>query len=89
VPDFALAQIARAPLCLVQASCGEGLDARAEFAGEVIPREARQIKTIATAIDGNGPSAMTLLEKHIAEYPRDEPVLGSGRRLAEGRRNIA
>jgi hypothetical protein len=59
------------------------------FASEVMPREARPMKTIATAVDGNGPSAMALLEEHTAEYPRDGLGLGPGRWLAEGTRNIA
>jgi hypothetical protein len=80
-PDFALAHIAKARLCQVQARIP---DAKAEAAmarrlvPQVSPRERRHIETIALAIDGSGPQAMTLLEEHIAEYPRDGLVLSLG-----------
>ncbi len=73
-PDFALAHIAKARLCQVQARIPEAKTEAAAargLAGRVNPREARHIETIALAIDGNGPQAMALLEEHIAEYPRD------------------
>lgn len=73
-PDFALAHIARARLCQMQARVPEAKAAaeRARaLAARVSPREARHIETIARAIDGDGPRAMALLEEHIAEYPRD------------------
>jgi hypothetical protein len=73
-PEFAAAHIAKARLCQVQARIPEAKAAAAEaraLAGRVTPREARQIETIALAIDGNGPGAMALLEEHIADYPRD------------------
>ena len=78
-PDFALAHIARARLCQVQARIPEAKTAAAVargLAGRVTPREARHIETVALVIDGNGPQAMALLEEHIAEYPRDGLVLG-------------
>jgi hypothetical protein len=73
-PEFALAHIAKARLCQVQARIPEAKEAAAEaraLADRVTPREARHIETIALAIDGNGPRAMALLEEHVAEYPRD------------------
>jgi tetratricopeptide (TPR) repeat protein len=77
-PEFALAHIARARLCQVQARIPEAkaaaVQARA-LASTVSAREARHIEIVALAIDGNGPRAMALLEEHIAEYPRDALVL--------------
>jgi tetratricopeptide (TPR) repeat protein len=73
-PDFALARIAKARLYQVQARIPEAKTEAAAaraLAHRVSPREARHIETIALAIDGNGPGAMALLEKHIAEHPRD------------------
>jgi len=73
-PEFALAHIAKARLCQVQARIGEAKAAAGEaraLIGRVTRREARHIETIGLAIDGNGPGAMVLLEEHIAEYPRD------------------
>lgn len=73
-PEFALAHIAKARLCQVQARVPEAKAAAAEaraLAGRVTPREARHIETIALAVDGNGPAAMALLEEHVGEYPRD------------------
>ena len=73
-PEFALAHIAQARLCQVQARIPEAKAAAAEaraLAGRVTPREARHIETIALAVDGNGPAAMALLEEHVGEYPRD------------------
>jgi hypothetical protein len=77
-PDFALAQIARARLLQVQARMAEARQAAAAaraLCGQVTPREARHIETIALTIDGNGPEAMALLEEHVAEHPRDALVL--------------
>jgi tetratricopeptide (TPR) repeat protein len=77
-PDFALAHIAKARLCQVQARIPEAkaaaVEARAR-ATRVSGREARHIETIAQAVDGAGPRAMALLEEHVAEYPRDALVL--------------
>jgi tetratricopeptide (TPR) repeat protein len=73
-PDFALGHIAKARLCQVQARMPEAKKAAAAaraLAGRVSPREARHIEAIARAVDSNGPSAMALLEEHVAEYPRD------------------
>jgi tetratricopeptide (TPR) repeat protein len=73
-PEFALAHIAKARLCQVQARIGEAKAAAGDawaLVGRVTPREARHIETIALAIDGNGPGAMALLEEHIVDYPRD------------------
>jgi hypothetical protein len=78
-PEFALAHIAKARVCQVQARIPQAKAAAAEaraLAPRVTPREARHIETIALAIDGDGPRAMALLEKHIAEYRRDAMVLG-------------
>jgi len=77
-PEFALARIAKARLCQVQARVPEAKQAAADarsLDARVTPREARHIETIALAIDGNGPQAMALLEGHIADYPRDAMVL--------------
>jgi hypothetical protein len=73
-PEFALGHIAKARLCQVQARMAEAKEAAASaraLADRVNSREARHIEVIARAIDGNGPSAMALLEEHVAEYPRD------------------
>jgi len=73
-PEFALAHIAKARFCQVQARIPEAKAAAAEarsLAGRVTPREARHIETIALAIDGNGTGAMALLEEHVGDYPRD------------------
>lgn len=78
-PDFALAHVGRARLCQVQARIPEAKEAAARaraLSSHVTPREARHVETVATAIDGNGPGAMALLEEHIADYPRDAMVLG-------------
>src|SRR5665213_3552369 len=77
-PEFALAHIAKARLCQVQARIPEAKAAAAAaraLADRVASREARHIETVALAIDGNGPRAMALLEEHIADYPRDAVVL--------------
>ncbi len=77
-PEFALAQIAKARLCQVQARVPEAKAAAAQaraLAGRCTAREARHIETIALAIDGSGPQAMALLEEHVADYPRDALVL--------------
>jgi hypothetical protein len=73
-PAFALAHIAKARLCQVQARVAEAKAAAGAahaLAGRVTRREARHIKIIGLAIDGNGPAAMTLLAEHLADYPRD------------------
>jgi tetratricopeptide (TPR) repeat protein len=78
-PGFALAHVAKARVCQVQARIPEAKAAVAEaraLAARVTPREARHIETIALTIDGNGPRAMALLEEHIADYPHDAMVLG-------------
>lgn len=77
-PDFALAHIAKARLCQVQARIPEAQEAAAtarSLAGRVTPREARHIEIVARAIDGNGPGSMALLEEHVALYPRDALAL--------------
>jgi Tfp pilus assembly protein PilF len=77
-PEFALAHVAKARLCQVQARMPEAKTAASEaraLAGRVTPREAQHIETIALAIDGNGPQAMALLTEHIAEHPRDALAL--------------
>jgi tetratricopeptide (TPR) repeat protein len=73
-PDFALAHIAKARLCHVQARIAEAkaeAAAARELAARVDRREARHIEIIAQAIDGNGTRAMALVEEHVADYPRD------------------
>jgi hypothetical protein len=73
-PDFALAHIAKARLLQVQARIPEAKASAAgarDLAGRVSAREARHIEVIARAIEGDGPGAFTLLEEHIAEFPRD------------------
>lgn len=73
-PEFAAAHIVKARLCQVQARIPEAKDAAASaraLAGQVTPREARQIEIVARAVDGNGPGAMALLEEHVPDYPRD------------------
>src|SRR5262249_1089960 len=73
-PNFALAHIAKARLCQVQARIPEAKTTAATaraLARRVDAREARHIAIIAQAIDGDGPQAMTLLEEHVAEHPRD------------------
>jgi tetratricopeptide (TPR) repeat protein len=78
-PDFALAHIARARLCQVQARIPEAKEGAAKaraLASRATPREMRHIEAVALVIDGNGPQAMALVEEHIADYPRDGLVLG-------------
>ena len=73
-PDFALGHAAKARLCQVQARVPEAKAAAAAaraMAHGVSPREARYIEIVARSIDGDGPGAMTLLEEHVAEQPRD------------------
>jgi len=73
-PDFALAHIAKARLCQVQARIAEAKAAAATargFAARLTRREARHVEIIARAVDGDGPSAMALVEEHVAQYPRD------------------
>ena len=82
-PDFALAHIARARLCQVQARIPEAKEAATrarDLAERVTPRERGHIETIALVIDGLGAQAMARLEAHAADYPRDalalSPALG-------------
>jgi len=82
-PDFALAHIARGRLCQVQARIPEAKEAAARARGlaeRVTGRERGHIETIALVIDGLGAQAMTRLEAHVADYPRDalalSPALG-------------
>ena len=82
-PDFALAHIARARLCQVQARIPEAKEAATrarDLAERVTPRERGHIETIALVIDGLGAQAMARLDAHVAEYPRDalalSPALG-------------
>jgi tetratricopeptide (TPR) repeat protein len=81
--DFALAHIARARLCQVQARIPEAKEAAARARGladRVTARERGHIETIALVIDGLGAQAMARLEAHVADYPRDalalSPALG-------------
>jgi hypothetical protein len=77
-PEFALAHIARARLCQVQARMPEAKQAAAEARGlrdGVSAREQGTIEVIALTIDGAGPQAMACLEDHVAEYPRDALAL--------------
>src|SRR5437763_3839988 len=77
-PEFALAHIARARLCQVQARMPEAKEAAAAARGlrdRVSAREQGTIEVIALTIDGAGPQAMTRLEAHTAEYPRDALAL--------------
>src|SRR6266550_3415881 len=70
-PDFALAHIARARLCQVQARIPEAKQAATrarDLAERVTPRERGHIETIALVIDGLGAQAMARLEAHAAEY---------------------
>jgi Tfp pilus assembly protein PilF len=82
-PDFALAHIARARLCQVQARIPEAKEAATRARGlveRVTPRERGHIETIGLVIDGLGAQAMARLEAHVADYPRDalalSPALG-------------
>jgi hypothetical protein len=73
-PEFALAHIARARLCQVQARIPEAKDAAAKARGlaeRVSAREQGHVETIALAIDGAGAQAMARLEAHAADWPRD------------------
>ena len=77
-PDFALAHIARARLCQVQARLPEAKDAAAnarKLSERATAREQGHIETIALAIDGAGAQAMARLEAHVADYPRDALAL--------------
>ena len=82
-PDFALAHIARARLCQVQARIPEAKEATTrarDLAERVTARERGHVETIALVIDGLGAQAMARLEAHVADYPRDalalSPALG-------------
>jgi len=77
-PDFALAHIARARLCQVQARIPDARQAAAAARGlrdRVSAREQGTIEVIALTIDGAGSQAMARLEAHVAEYPRDALAL--------------
>ena len=82
-PEFALAHIARARLCQMQARIPEAKEAAGKarrLRDHASTREQGTIDVIALTIDGAGPQAMARLEAHIAEYPRDalalSPALG-------------
>jgi hypothetical protein len=73
-PDFALAHIARARLCQVQARIPEAKEAATRaraLSDRLTTREQGHIETIALAVDGAGPQAMARLEAHVLDYPRD------------------
>ena len=73
-PDFALAHIARARLCQVQARIPEAKEAATRaraLSDRLTTREQGHIETIALAVDGAGPQAMARLEAHVIDYPRD------------------
>src|SRR3981189_1170172 len=77
-PEVALAHIARARLCQMQARMPEAKEAAAKARGlreRVSRREQGTIEGIALTIDGVGPEAMACLETHVAEYPRDALAL--------------
>jgi len=77
-PEFALAHIARARLCQVQARIPEGKEAAAKariLSERVTPRKRGHIETIALAVDGAGAKAMMQLEVHVADYPRNALAL--------------
>src|SRR5947199_10142691 len=68
-PDFALAHIARARLCQVQARIPEAKEAATrarDLAERVTPRERGHIETIALVIDGLGAQAMARRDAHVA-----------------------
>jgi tetratricopeptide (TPR) repeat protein len=77
-PEFALAHIARARLCQMQARMPEAKEAAAKARGlrkRVSRREQGTIEAIALTVDGAGPQAMAYLEAHVADYPRDALAL--------------
>src|SRR5712671_3294585 len=77
-PEFALAHIARARLCQMQARMPDAKAAAAKARGlrdRVSPREQGTIEAIALTVDGAGPQAMAYLEAHVADYPRDALAL--------------
>ena len=77
-PDFALAYIARARLCQVQARIPEAKEATAKahaLSDRASAREQGHIETIALAIDGAGAKAVARLETHVTDYPRDALAL--------------
>src|ERR1700686_4970072 len=77
-PEFALAHIARARLCQMQARMPEAKDAAAKaraLQDLVSRREQGTIEVVALAVDGAGPQAMARLEAHVAAYPRDALAL--------------
>ncbi|NEV02920.1 tetratricopeptide repeat protein, partial [Bradyrhizobium sp. UFLA 03-164] len=77
-PDFALAHLGRARVHQLNM---EGAQARAkaadarQLAGAATPRERQHIEIIASVIEGQGKTAMTAAEQHLAEYPRDAQIL--------------
>src|SRR5947208_13933875 len=73
-PDFALAHIARARLCQVQARIPEAKEAATrarDLAERVTPRERGHIETIALVIDGPGAQAIARLDAQVAGSPRE------------------
>ena len=71
-PEFALAHIARARLCQMQARMPEAKAAAAKARGlrdRVSPREQGTIEAIALTVDGAGPQAMACLEAVMGDRP--------------------
>lgn len=73
-PDFALARVAKArwlqlymhiPEAQAEAAAARALSSR------LTPRETRHVDIIACAVEGAGAKALTLLDEHLADYPRD------------------
>ena len=75
---FALAHIGRARALQVRGRAPEARSAAAkarELAQKATPRERTHVESIALMLDGDGPSALTLLQEHLHEFPRDAVVL--------------
>jgi Tfp pilus assembly protein PilF len=78
-PDFALAHIARARIHTFyqqgEAARNEAATARALIAKHGTEREKSHVETLALAVEGNLPAALTSALKHIESWPRDAVVL--------------
>ena len=75
---FALAHIGLARALQLRGRMPEARSAAANarvLAKKASPRERGHVETIALMLDGDGPAALTLLQEHLRECPRDAVVL--------------
>jgi len=73
--------LAHASLALMQQFQGAPAEARRSaaharaYTGGISRRERQHVDVIATFVDGNPPHALALVYEHLAEFPRDAPLL--------------